>query len=149
MGLDFPGRGGPLDETGHEPGAFAEPIRQLDEYFAGARREFTLALELIGTPFQRAVWDRIRAIPYGTTVSYTRLAQAVGRPDRIRAVAAAVGRTPVAIIVPCHRAVGADGALTGYLGGLQRKRALLDLERRWATGEEPPPDWSMRQIALL
>jgi methylated-DNA-[protein]-cysteine S-methyltransferase len=149
MGLHFPGRSEPLDEACHDPGTFAEPIRQLDEYFAGTRREFTLALELIGTPFQRAVWDRIRAIPYGTTVSYTRLAHAVGRPDRIRAVAAAVGRTPVPIIVPCHRAVGADGALTGYLGGLQRKRALLDLEHRGATGEAPPPDWSMRQIALL
>jgi methylated-DNA-[protein]-cysteine S-methyltransferase len=149
IALHFPGRGERLEEAAKAPAAFAEAVRQLDEYFAGRRQKFALALNLTGTPFQRSVWDRLLAIPYGATVSYTELAHAVGRPDRVRAVAAAVGRTPVPIIVPCHRAIAADGALTGYLGGLQRKQALLDLEHRGLTGMDPPPNWSARQITLL
>ncbi|MCP9490201.1 MAG: methylated-DNA--[protein]-cysteine S-methyltransferase [Solirubrobacteraceae bacterium MAG38_C4-C5] len=132
--LHFPGGGVPLDEENRAPLAFAEPARQLEEYFAGYRQRFELALDLGGTPFQRTVWQRLLAIPYGSTVSYTALARALGRPGGVRAVAAAVGRTPVPVIVPCHRVVASDGALTGYLGGLQRKQALLDLERRGATG---------------
>lgn len=127
--LHFPGHGGPLGEDGHASVAFAEATRQLDEYFAGGRQRFELALDLGGTPFQRAVWERLLEIPYGATTSYTALARALGRPDGIRAVGAAVGRTPVPIIVPCHRVVATDGALTGYLGGLQHKQTLLDLER--------------------
>jgi methylated-DNA-[protein]-cysteine S-methyltransferase len=147
--LRFPGRGERLDEADEAPDVFAEAVRQLDEYFAGRRQEFALALDLTGTPFQRSVWDRLQAIPYGATITYTELAHAVGRPDRVRAAAAAVGRTPVPIVMPCHRVVAADGALTGYLGGLQRKQALLDLEHRGLTGISPPPNWSARQIALL
>src|SRR5919199_890745 len=90
-----------------------------------------------------------RATSAGATRTYGELAAAVGRPDVVRAVAAAVGRTPVPIVVPCHRVVGAGGALTGYGGGLQRKAALLDLERRVADGLRPQPPWALRQLALL
>ena len=148
-GLDFPGRGDARDEAAHDPEALAEPMRQLEEYFAGRRQRFDLALDLRGTPFQRAVWARLLAIPYGATTTYGTLAAALGRPDRVRAVGAAVGRTPVPIVVPCHRVLGADGSLTGYGGGLHRKQALLDLERRGAAGHGPEPAWAFRQLALL
>jgi methylated-DNA-[protein]-cysteine S-methyltransferase len=129
--LDYPGAGGPrLGEDDRAPAPFAGAARQLDEYFAGRRRAFDLALDLSGTPFQRAVWAQLLAIPYGTTTTYAVLARAVGRPAGVRAVAAAVGRTPVPIVVPCHRVLARGGALTGYRGGLERKQALLDLERR-------------------
>lgn len=131
-GLEFPGREGPrdpADRVGASCAPFAEAIGQLDEYFAGRRQAFDLPLDLIGTPFQRAVWGRLLEIPYGATRSYGALATSLGRPDRARAVGAAVGRTPVPIVVPCHRVLGSDGKLTGYGGGLERKRALLDLER--------------------
>ena len=147
--LRFPGHGGPLVEVADDPGLLGEAKRQLDEYFAGSRQRFELALDLHGTPFQRAVWDRLLAIPYGTTTTYGAVAQALGRPDRVRAVGAAIGRTPVPIIVPCHRVVGANGALTGYGGGLHRKRALLDLERCYAAGDEPAAGGADRQLALL
>jgi methylated-DNA-[protein]-cysteine S-methyltransferase len=128
-GLHFPGRSGPLDERDRVPAALAAATEQLDEYFAAERQSFELELDLrAGTPFQQRVWQAVREIPYGATLSYGELARAVGRPDIVRAVAAAVGRTPVPIVIPCHRVVGADGSLTGYGGGLQRKRALLDLE---------------------
>jgi len=122
--LLFPGSE-PRDETGRDRLAFADVAAQLDDYFAGQRRQFNLQLDLNGTPFQLAVWEQLRTIPYGTTVTYGELARRIGRPDRIRAVGGAVGRTPVPIIVPCHRVIGADGSLTGYGGGLPRKRALL------------------------
>jgi methylated-DNA-[protein]-cysteine S-methyltransferase len=147
--LRFPGRGGAVDEDSYAPAAFTRALRQLEEYFTGRRRCFDLALDLGGTPFQRGVWRQLLEIPFGKTTSYTALARAVGRPDRVRAVAAAVGRTPVPIIVPCHRVVAADGALTGYLGGLRRKQALLELERRRASGPEPEPSCAFRQLALL
>ena len=124
--LRFPGRDRPPGER--RDGAFGEATRQLAEYFAGTRTAFDLALELRGSERERRVWAELLAIPYGRTVSYGELARAVGRPDEVREVAAAVGRTPVPIVVPCHRVVAADGALTGYGGGLERKRALLDLE---------------------
>ncbi len=133
--LRFPGGAGPPADADHDPDAFGAALGQLEEYFSGERNRFELALDLGGTPFQRRVWSRLLTIPYGTTTSYSALARATGRPDRVRAVGAAVGRTPVPIIVPCHRAVAADGALTGYGGGLQRKRALLDLEARAAAGQ--------------
>jgi methylated-DNA-[protein]-cysteine S-methyltransferase len=91
--------------------------------------EFTLELTLNGTPFQRSVWDQLRKIPYGETRSYGELAEALGNPSASRAVGLANGRNPIGIIVPCHRVVGANGSLTGYGGGLARKRRLLDLER--------------------
>jgi methylated-DNA-[protein]-cysteine S-methyltransferase len=140
--LEFPGRGGHRDEAARAPAAFDDAVAQLEEYFAGRHTRFELPLDLGGTPFQRAVWDELLTLPYGTTTSYTALARALGRPDRVRAAAAAVGRTPVPIIVPCHRVVGLDGSLTGYGGGLHRKRALLDLE----ASRTPLP---LRQLALL
>ena len=143
--LSFPGRGGPLDEAARAPDLFADAVRQLDEYFAGERRRFDLELDLQGTPFQRSVWERLLAIGYGATTTYGAIARELGRVDRVRAVGAAVGRTPVPIIVPCHRVLGADGSLTGYGGGLQRKQALLDLERSGA----PPQGWTLRQLALI
>ena len=102
---------------------------ELTEYFAGTRTAFTLRLNPAGTAFQREVWDAIAAIRYGETAAYRDLAAHIGRPASIRAAGAATGRNPLSIIVPCHRVVGADGALTGYAGGLDRKRALLALER--------------------
>jgi methylated-DNA-[protein]-cysteine S-methyltransferase len=148
--LSFPAAGrSPWDERDRDPAALAGAVAQLDAYFGGERRAFDLALDLRGTPFQRRVWAELRRLPYGATVTYTELAAAVGRPDVVRAVAAAVGRTPVPIVVPCHRVVGAGGALTGYGGGLQRKAALLDLEARVAAGGQPEPAWALRQLALL
>jgi len=143
--LSFPGRGEPCDEDARAPEMFADAVRQLDEYFAGERRRFELELDLHGTPFQRSVWERLLTIDYGTTVTYGAIARELGRPERVRAIGAAVGRTPVPIIVPCHRVIGADGSLTGYGGGLQRKQALLDLERSGA----PPQGWTLRQLALI
>jgi len=102
--------------------------RQLDEYFAGQRTRFEIALDLAGTPFQRAVWQALCAIPYGITISYGALAQRVGNAKAVRAVGLANGRNPVAIVVPCHRVIGASGALTGYGGGLDNKHRLLALE---------------------
>lgn len=115
------------------PEAFADVVAQLGEYFAGARTRFDLPLAPAGTPFQRDVWTALLEIPYGQTRSYGELARRVGRPNASRAVGAANGRNPIAVIVPCHRVIGADGSLTGFGGGLDRKRLLLDLERRRAT----------------
>ena len=103
--------------------------RQLEEYFAGKRKQFDLPLSLRGTEFQRQVWAALRDIPYGETRSYGQIAQAVGRPKAVRAVGMANHRNPISIIVPCHRVVGADGSLTGYGGGLENKKFLLALER--------------------
>jgi methylated-DNA-[protein]-cysteine S-methyltransferase len=147
--LHFPGRGGPLDERDRGREALAAAVAELDEYFAGERREFTVALRLEGTPFQQRVWAALRSIPFGATCSYGELAGRIGRPDRVRAVGAAVGRTPVPIIVPCHRVIGADGGLTGYGGGLHRKQALLDLESAVSGGAPPPPVWAGRQLSLI
>jgi methylated-DNA-[protein]-cysteine S-methyltransferase len=116
---------------------FEEAAEQFGEYFAGERESFTLRTRLAGTDFQRRVWAALAAIPYGRTWTYTRLAEALGRPDRLRAVAAANGRNPVAVAVPCHRVVGSDGSLTGYSGGLARKRFLLDLEQAHGRGPAP------------
>ena len=102
--------------------------RQLAEYFAGKRKEFDLALDPRGTSFQKAVWKAISGVPYGATISYGELARRSGFPESARAAGAATGRNPIGIIVPCHRIVGADGSLTGYAGGLAKKRALLALE---------------------
>jgi methylated-DNA-[protein]-cysteine S-methyltransferase len=110
-------------------------VRQLREYFAGERRDFDLPLEPAGTPFQLTVWDALRGIPYAETINYGQLAVRVGNPTASRAVGLANGRNPISIVVPCHRVIGANGSLTGYGGGLDRKRTLLDLERRTAGAE--------------
>ena len=109
-------------------GALPAAASQLDEYFAGRRREFDLPLRLEGTPFQRRVWEMLTKIPYGTTWSYGQLAHLIENPKASRAVGLANGRNPIAILVPCHRVIGADGSLTGYGGGLARKRWLLTHE---------------------
>ncbi|MCP2333891.1 methylated-DNA--[protein]-cysteine S-methyltransferase [Actinoalloteichus caeruleus] len=116
---------GTRDETG-----FDLVAQQLAEYFAGRRTDFDLPLAPHGTPFQQQVWAQLRAIPYGETVSYGELAARMGRPSASRAVGLANGRNPISVIVPCHRVVGSAGGLTGYAGGVERKRTLLDLERR-------------------
>ncbi|MFF7486104.1 methylated-DNA--[protein]-cysteine S-methyltransferase [Streptomyces luteogriseus] len=108
---------------------FAEAEEQLKAYFAGELKEFTVELSLAGTPFQRAVWDELRRIPYGETRTYGQLADSLGTPTASRAVGLANGRNPIGIIVPCHRVIGANGGLTGYGGGLERKQRLLDFER--------------------
>lgn len=102
---------------------------QLGEYFRGERTRFDLPLAPAGTPFQLAVWQALRDIPYAETINYGQLAARVGNPRASRAVGLANGRNPISIVVPCHRVIGADGTLTGYGGGLERKRRLLDLER--------------------
>jgi len=114
---------GPRADTG-----FEEATAQLAEYFAGDRTRFDLVTQPQGDAFQRQVWELIEAIPYGQTVTYGALARDVGGPVTPKDVGAAVGRNPLSVIVPCHRVVGKDGQLTGYAGGLARKRFLLDLE---------------------
>lgn len=109
--------------------AFDEAARQLDAYFAGDRTRFDLDLALAGTPFQQRVWQALCEIPYGETVSYGELAVSLGLPNASRAVGLANGKNPVGIIVPCHRVIGANGSMTGYGGGLDRKRWLLGFER--------------------
>lgn len=106
----------------------SEAREQFAAWFAGARTRFDLPLAPVGTPFQQAVWQALARIPYGQTQHYGALAAALGRPQAARAVGAATGRNPLSIIVPCHRLLGRDGALTGYAGGLERKRALLAWE---------------------
>ena len=107
---------------------FDEVTEQLHAYFEGELKEFSLELRMAGTPFQRSVWDQLRQIPYGEIRSYGELAQALGNMGASRAVGLANGKNPIGIIVPCHRVIGASGSLTGYGGGLDRKRRLLDLE---------------------
>ncbi|MEU3765808.1 methylated-DNA--[protein]-cysteine S-methyltransferase [Amycolatopsis keratiniphila] len=123
----------PAEESfGHpDPGApvFVDTEKQLKEYFAGQRKEFDLPLSFGGTEFQRMVWEGLLGIPYGETVSYGQLADRLGRPTASRAVGLANGKNPISIIVPCHRVIGSNGDLTGYGGGVERKRHLLDFER--------------------
>lgn len=129
-----------FDGQKHHPGMIEAPERADDPLLAQAAAALRAGvagaaaalppLDLRGTPFQRAVWQALQAIPAGATVTYGELAARVGRPAAVRAVGAAVGRNPVSVLVPCHRVVGGDGALTGYAGGLERKRRLLDAEAR-------------------
>ena len=125
------GRGArrPARDWVRSPGRLGAARGQLAAYFAGRRRRFTLPLAPEGTPFQRRVWRALLRVPYGTTITYTDLARRAGRPAAIRAAGAANGQNPLSIVVPCHRVVGRDGALTGYGGGLAVKAALLELER--------------------
>lgn len=117
----------------HDPGAFADAAAQLAAYFAGSLTSFDLPLAPSGTPFQLRVWEALRAIPYGETATYGEIAAGIGKPWASRAVGAANGQNPISVIVPCHRVIGADGTLTGYGGGLERKRILLELEAGIAT----------------
>lgn len=117
--------------AGADPSAgrhVAAAVQQLDEYFAGRRREFDLALDLRGTPFQALAWQALLRIPFGATVTYGQQAAMIGRPTAARAVGSANGRNPVPIVVPCHRVLAAGSALGGYSSGLDVKRALLALE---------------------
>lgn len=122
---------------------FREVQRQLAEYFAGTRRSFDLPLRPAGTPFQQRVWNELLRIPFGEAVSYAELARRVGNPAATRAVGAANGRNPISIIIPCHRVVGSTGVLTGYGGGLERKRQLLELE------DALPPTRNVEQRLLF
>ncbi|MBZ5592947.1 MAG: methylated-DNA--[protein]-cysteine S-methyltransferase [Acidobacteriia bacterium] len=122
--IEFGARG----VNSHSSPVMREVIRQLRLYFAGDLREFDVPLELIGTDFQKRVWNALLTIPYGETRSYTEIAWQIGAPRAVRAVGAANGRNPIPIIVPCHRVIGASGSLVGFGGGLEWKRKLLDLE---------------------
>jgi methylated-DNA-[protein]-cysteine S-methyltransferase len=115
-----------------------EAQRQLTDYFAGRRTTFDLPLDCRGTPFQQSVWQALRTIPFGETRSYTEIAAQIGRPRAVRAVGAANGRNPVAIVSPCHRVIGAGGALTGFAGGLEAKSYLLALEQGKVRAEGSP-----------
>jgi methylated-DNA-[protein]-cysteine S-methyltransferase len=135
-----------MDDQTYEPShegwepdanAFPEAVEQLTAYFAGELQEFDLELELLGTEFQRRVWNALLTIPYGETRSYGEIALQIGSPGASRAVGLANGHNPVGIIVPCHRVIGANGSLTGYGGGLHRKKALLELEQSRSETNEP------------
>ncbi len=115
-----------------DPAEVASVVDQLAGYFAGSRRVFDVPVALVGTPFQQRVWAALREIPFGETISYRELAERIGQPTASRAVGLANGRNPINIIVPCHRVIGSGGSLTGYGGGLHRKRHLIDFERRVA-----------------
>jgi methylated-DNA-[protein]-cysteine S-methyltransferase len=120
----------PIDKQWiHSNAPFGAAIEQLQQYFAGIRREFELPLAAQGTSFQRAVWRELQAIPYGHTVSYGALARRLGNAQASRAVGLANGANPLPVVIPCHRVIGADGSLTGFGGGLAIKRSLLALER--------------------
>ncbi|MGK5556669.1 methylated-DNA--[protein]-cysteine S-methyltransferase [Actinomadura kijaniata] len=134
----------PADETfgGYadpETGPFPAVAEQLAAYFAGELTEFDLPLDPRGTAFQRRVWDVLRTIPYGETVTYGQIAEELGNPNASRAVGLANGRNPIGVIIPCHRVIGSTGGLTGYGGGLERKRFLLDLELRHRFELRPQP----------
>jgi methylated-DNA-[protein]-cysteine S-methyltransferase len=131
------------DNLQPDDGHNAEAERQLREYLAGERRVFELPLDPVGTPFQRQVWDALWDIPYGEVTTYGEIARRIGNPKSVRAVGAANGANPIAVILPCHRVIGSDGSLTGYGGGLPLKRKLLELE-----GVQVPGDSGYRQAAL-
>jgi methylated-DNA-[protein]-cysteine S-methyltransferase len=118
-----------------DPGAFGQAVDQVGAYFAGELTEFDVELDLRGTEFQQRVWKALLTIPYGETRSYGEIAEQIGAPGAARAVGLANGRNPVAIVVPCHRVIGANGSLTGFGGGLGRKRTLLELEKRRAPAD--------------
>jgi len=121
-------------EAGRPEPALRSAVAQIDEYFRGKRKEFSLTLRLEGTDFQKEAWQQLIRIPYGKTATYAEVAAAIGRPEAARAVGQANHRNPVSIIVPCHRVIGSGGRLVGYGGGLWRKEWLLAHERRNAAG---------------
>jgi len=154
--LYFPGQAPRLEVAARR--AMPELVEQLGEYFAGEREAFELSIDLRGNPLQQLVWAQLREIPYGATTSYGELAGRIEEstyPEglepykRVRLAAAAIGRTPTPIVVPCHRVIGADGSLTGYGGGLERKQALLDLERAGPARAALEPSPANPQLALL
>jgi methylated-DNA-[protein]-cysteine S-methyltransferase len=122
--IEFASRGA----NSHSSALMRETVRQLQAYFAGELKAFDVPLELVGTDFQKRVWEALRTIPYGETRSYSGIATQIGSPRAVRAVGAANGRNPIPVIVPCHRVIGASGDLVGFGGGLEWKRLLLDLE---------------------
>jgi methylated-DNA-[protein]-cysteine S-methyltransferase len=133
MGLFMPqhkGWSGPDESWRQSDATFAVVREQLGEYFAGERREFDVPIKLAGTPFQQRVWQELVRIPFGTTITYGELAERVGKPEASRAVGNANGRNPISILVPCHRVIGSNGKLTGYAGGVDKKKWLLGWERR-------------------
>ena len=154
-----------FDAQRHHPGPLPAPVddaqrwialarEQLAAYFDGRLREFSVPLDLRGTPFQRAVWRALCGIVAGATRTYAEMAQAVGAPAAARAAGAAIGRNPVSVIVPCHRVIGRDGSLTGYAGGLPRKQALLALEGAMIFRQRPlrndhRPDRAFAEAAAI
>jgi methylated-DNA-[protein]-cysteine S-methyltransferase len=128
-----------LSNCTRDDAQLATTVAQLREYFDGTRTEFDLQLAPEGTPFQQEVWRALREVPYGTTTTYGALARQLGRPDAARAVGMANGRNPIGIVIPCHRVIGSDGTLTGYGGGLPRKRWLLEHESDGALRRRVPP----------
>ena len=138
--LEGPGRLAPDPEWRRDDRALRQPARELEAYFAGELRQFSLALAPVGTPFQLYVWNALGAIPYGETTSYGEVARRIGRPKAVRAVGAANGSNPLPIVLPCHRVVGSNGSLTGYGGGLPIKQALLALERGTLDGQRTMPE---------
>jgi methylated-DNA-[protein]-cysteine S-methyltransferase len=119
------------DDWKKKPDFFAPLKKKLRAYFKGELKHFDIPLAPVGTPFQLKVWQALRSIPYGEVVSYKTIAKAIGNPKAVRAVGGANGKNPIPIIVPCHRVIGSDGSLTGFGGGLQTKKRLIDLERFW------------------
>lgn len=152
--VHFPGRA----PTGGDPAPSAAALslasQQLQQYFGGTRRSFELPLAPAGTPFQQRVWELLQEIPYGETTSYGEIARALtaernGDTAEPRAVAGAIARTPIPIIIPCHRVIGADGSLRGYGGGLDRKRKLLDFEAGLGDPRALEEGWRDRQLTLI
>lgn len=152
----FPGEALALDPAAARP--MPEAVAQLDSYFTGELRAFDLDLDLRGDPFQKLVWEELLEIPHGETTSYGELARKVDHGAyprglepyrRARAVGAAIGRNPIPIVVPCHRVIGADGSLTGFRGGLERKRMLLELEGWDPSARAGRPKPADSQLALL
>ncbi len=154
--IHFDGHAPRLPEAARQP--LREPVEQLEQYFADQRRAFELDLDPRGTPLQRQVWQRLLKIPYGETSSYGEVAGAVDDSlydadlepyRRPRVVGAAIGGNPIPVVVPCHRVIGADGSLTGFFGGLERKRVLLGLEGLTVVGDRVEPVVEKPQLALL
>ena len=137
--LDFADRAEAQNPLPREENGISRALRdELNRYFEGVAVDFRTPLAPIGTPFQQAVWRALRAIPHGETRCYAQVAAAIGRPTAVRAVAQANARNPISILVPCHRVIGADGSLTGYASGVEKKRFLLDLERGGAASVAKP-----------
>ncbi len=135
--IGFPSGKGAIeaeDDWVEDTSAFEEAALQLGEYFDGKRQDFDLSLQPCGTPFQLEVLEALQGIPYGETRSYSDIAEQIGRPRAVRAVGAANGRNPLPIVIPCHRVIGANGSLTGFGGGVETKKSLLDLEQRVREG---------------
>ncbi len=146
--IAFPGRRHCRRDEMRSPATLAPAIRQLGAYFAGERRAFDLDLDLTGDPLSIRIWSELCAVPYGGTTTYGELGRRVGLEDA-RVVGRLVGSTPVPIVIPCHRVIGADGSLRGYGGGLHRKRALLALERRGVACSYDVPSWVHEQLELI